>query len=156
MCNLKLKDTEILLKNKIECETSNHLRNSDYDMVFYEYQIDILGTEFLVHFIDDITVDEKRQALCYNRPGLNYIKIPARENRGDLTFIKHLIRHELIHAYLGAAGLDICSISTNKGWAKNEEMVDWFAYMIPKIEKSCEELYDVLLKALKEYDDDEE
>lgn len=40
-----------------------------------------------------------------------------------------VIRHELIHAFLYESGLDIES-----EWARNEELIDWFAIQIPKIQ----------------------
>lgn len=41
-----------------------------------------------------------------------------------------VLRHEIIHAFLHESGLDGNTID---GWAKNEEMIDWFALQIPKI-----------------------
>lgn len=42
------------------------------------------------------------------------------------------IRHELIHAFLNESGLNWSS-SASDAWAKNEEMVDWFAIQMPKL-----------------------
>lgn len=54
---------------------------------------------------------------------------------------KQVLRHELIHAFLSESGLsDSSGIITNVGWAKNEEMVDFFAIQFPKIKKLFEEL----------------
>lgn len=41
---------------------------------------------------------------------------------------KNTIRHEVIHAFLFESGL-----SYNSDWARNEEMVDWFAVQFPKL-----------------------
>lgn len=49
------------------------------------------------------------------------------------------VRHEVIHAYLMESGLD-CSSNAVDCWARNEEMVDWFAMQLPKIVKTCCEL----------------
>lgn len=43
-----------------------------------------------------------------------------------------VIRHEIIHAFLYESGLDY---STVEKWARNEEMVDFFAIQFPKINK---------------------
>ena len=49
------------------------------------------------------------------------------------------IRHELIHAFLNESGLEWSSFIPDKAWAKNEEMVDWFAIQMPKLVKTfCE------------------
>lgn len=42
-------------------------------------------------------------------------------------------RHELIHAFLNESGLEWNSFAPEKAWAKNEEMVDWFAIQMPKL-----------------------
>ena len=49
---------------------------------------------------------------------------------------KETIRHELIHAFLNESGLQWNSFPTEKAWAKNEEMVDWFAIQMPKLMKA--------------------
>ena len=48
---------------------------------------------------------------------------------------KKVLRHEIIHAYLGESGL-----RGSSGWAENEEMVDWFAIQSSKIYKTYKEL----------------
>ena len=48
---------------------------------------------------------------------------------------KKVMRHEIVHAYLGESDLRSCS-----DYAENEELVDWIAIMLPKIIKTCEEL----------------
>lgn len=50
-------------------------------------------------------------------------------------FEKKVLRHEIIHAFLGESGL-----KGNSDWAENEEMVDWFAIQAPKIFKVFTEL----------------
>ena len=49
-------------------------------------------------------------------------------------FEKKVMRHEIIHAFLGESGL-----KSNSDWAENEEMVDWFAIQAPKILKVFKE-----------------
>lgn len=48
---------------------------------------------------------------------------------------KTTVRHELIHAFLNESGLQ-CSSNSTEAWAKNEEMVDWFAVQMPKLLKA--------------------
>lgn len=45
---------------------------------------------------------------------------------------KRVLRHEIIHAFLSESGLAVSSLPA-ESWAINEEMVDWFARMSPKI-----------------------
>lgn len=55
--------------------------------------------------------------------------------------LQRVLRHEIIHAFLSESGLADSSNSTGEdGWAVNEEMVDWFARMSPKIFKVYKEL----------------
>ena len=49
------------------------------------------------------------------------------------------IRHEIIHAFLNESGLQNSSLCLDGPWAKNEEMVDWFALLGPKIFKAWHE-----------------
>lgn len=54
--------------------------------------------------------------------------------KGNLKAYKQAVtRHEIIHAFLEESGL---SINTRDEWARNEEMVDWFALQIPKLVKA--------------------
>ena len=56
----------------------------------------------------------------------------------DDTFAQ-TVRHEVIHAYLLESGLNGSSNGTDC-WARNEEMVDWFAMQMPKMIKTFQEL----------------
>lgn len=48
-------------------------------------------------------------------------------------------RHEILHAFLGESGLRFNSFPLDRTpWARNEEMVDWFAIQYPKIKKAFE------------------
>ncbi len=47
------------------------------------------------------------------------------------VLLKQTLRHEMIHCFLHESGLDFSS-----DWAKNEEMVDWFALQFPKLLKA--------------------
>lgn len=52
---------------------------------------------------------------------------------GDMeTYIRKVIRHEIIHAFLFESGLYEASLSADS-WARNEEMVDWIARQGQKI-----------------------
>lgn len=57
----------------------------------------------------------------------------ARENQ-----MKTTLRHEIVHAFLGESGLSANS-NESVAWARNEEMVDWFALQGPKIYKAWQE-----------------
>ena len=46
---------------------------------------------------------------------------------------KAILRHEIVHAFFNESGLEGNAIVFEGSWAKNEEMVDWFALQGLKI-----------------------
>lgn len=50
------------------------------------------------------------------------------------------LRHEIVHAFLDESGLASSSLNFEGGWAKNEEMIDWFAIQGPKIYAAWKEV----------------
>lgn len=64
----------------------------------------------------------------------------AEETREDCEAAQKVtLRHEIVHAFLNESGLQESSIRyAERGWAKNEEMVDWLAIQGPKIYKAWE------------------
>lgn len=52
---------------------------------------------------------------------------------------KQTLRHEIVHAFFDESGLASSSLGIDGPWAKNEEMVDWFALQGPKIYKAWQE-----------------
>lgn len=53
---------------------------------------------------------------------------------------RETLRHEIIHAFFNESGLCWNSLPVEQAWAKNEEMVDWFAIQFPKMLKVFKEL----------------
>ena len=49
------------------------------------------------------------------------------------VYQKEVLRHEIIHAFLAESGLDDSALTLECSWARNEEMVDWFAIQGAKI-----------------------
>ena len=98
--------------------------------------VNILGTKY--------KVKEKKINDCdgYHDPSINEIVVGRFEKKeGSLenleAYKRKVLRHEVIHAFLYQSGLDI---NSEKAWARNEEMVDYFAIQIPKIYKAFKEL----------------
>ena len=70
--------------------------------------------------------------------------IPDEKTLADLAnYSAKVLRHEIIHAVLLESGLNECS-----SWAGNEEMVDFFARQLPKINRA-------ILDAMDESSEDE-
>lgn len=55
------------------------------------------------------------------------------------AYIRKCMRHEIIHAFLFESGLSDNTFDCEH-WARNEEMVDWFAKQSPKIHKAFSEV----------------
>lgn len=53
---------------------------------------------------------------------------------------KHLLRHEIVHAFLDESGLSDGSFRYDKAWSANEEMVDWIALQGMKIAKAWQDV----------------
>ena len=119
--------------------------------------IDVLGTQYRIemrNYSDDVTFEEDdSNAYCYCDASLIVVgklnTFPAATNtKYDKTEIEKAclvgecvaLRHEIIHAYLNESGLRWDASKHNGSWAKNEEMVDWFAIQSPKIFKTYKEL----------------
>ena len=106
-------------------------------------KINVLGTDYEIFVRQDDEDPKLSECLGYceqysKKIVLSDMKtvendILCVENIDELK--KKICRHEIIHAFLGESGL-----RSSSDWAENEEMVDWFAIQIPKINKAFEEL----------------
>ena len=106
-------------------------------------RINILGSEWTIEKRkreDDPNLDDNDG---YTDTSIKLIAVkdiqPEKGKKFDLEcYIKQVIRHEIIHAFLFESGLDSnCFFSGS--WAMNEEMVDWLAIQSPKLFKVFEE-----------------
>ena len=107
-------------------------------------KVNILGTEYKIkfkNFKDDIAFEEKGWCgYCSQHEKLivigNHHTFPELENETNEYFEtaeKEALRHEIIHAFFYESGLSTSALQYGGPWAKNEEMVDWFAIQSPKI-----------------------
>ena len=75
--------------------------------------------------------------------------IPAEYKTDNLKEMqRHVLRHEMIHAFLFESGMDQSS-AAHEAWAVNEEMIDWMAIQMPKIMAA----YDSIVKQRLKYAD---
>lgn len=96
--------------------------------------VNILGTEYKIVFVPSLN-DRGGETDFYTKT----IKISEFEDALELDLTsdkrelqKHILRHELVHAFLFESGLNANSNGI-EAWASNEEMVDWIAIQLPKI-----------------------
>lgn len=112
----------------------------------------ILGTEYEIVFKDykDEPAFERRgiDGYCDNIDKVlcigNLKTFPQWEDETEeycKKAEKETLRHEIIHAFLGESGLQgSTAVIDDRGWSKNEEMIDFFAIQFPKISKVFEDL----------------
>lgn len=101
--------------------------------------VNILGTEYLVikqNYAENPKL-ENNDGICEQYSKKIVLNDLVEERKHVMCvenleeYEKKVLRHEIIHAYLGESGL-----RQSSDWAENEEMVDWFAIQIPKLIKT--------------------
>ncbi len=112
-----------------------------------DMQIDVLGTQYTIirvnHGQDEYMEKMHFGGYCDGNTKkivvLNLKTVPEWTEEPDAVITlkeRETIRHELIHAFLNESGLQWNTFPEEKAWAKNEEMVDWFAIQMPKLIKA--------------------
>lgn len=100
--------------------------------------ISILGTDWSV----ELTTPPDQDLLEGDAGATNQYTKTILLNRDELdnnAYIKETVRHEILHAFLMESGLDTCANEVDC-WARNEEMIDWFAIQFPKISQIYKQL----------------
>lgn len=112
----------------------------------FKQSVKILGTEYTVELIKEDKDPKFKGANAdgYIDPTVPLIRVALFEKDDStiqdiISYLKKVMRHELIHAYLFESGLAECSSSATH-WAQNEEMVDWIARQFPKMKRTMEAL----------------
>jgi hypothetical protein len=114
-------------------------------------KINVLGTEYRIEerrISDDKVLKDNKYGgyCCDDEPLIVIADTDDKEYFGDYTekekrlWISKTLRHEIIHAFLNESGLQCSANPCDGSWARNEEMVDWFAIQSPKIYKVFAEL----------------
>lgn len=118
-----------------------------YRFYMQDFKVNILGSEWNVKFGSEKEYPNLTNVDGYTDLSTREIVVDDMEaSKGQIgakadleSYQKHVVRHEIIHAFLLESGLDSNSNSADS-WAVNEEMVDWFAIQSPKIFKVFNEL----------------
>jgi hypothetical protein len=106
--------------------------------------VNVLGTDYKIYFrsINDDDTFEVCDGYTDWTTKEIAVRVENETNVGSLNdmnvFVKKVLRHEIVHAFLFESGLAECSGET-EAWAKNETMVDWFAHQGEKIYKAWKE-----------------
>lgn len=113
-------------------------------------KINVLGTEYTITVkkYDEDEVFERRSIVGYCDSWTNQIVVCdmatykgwEHEPPDTIQAVqKEVLRHEIAHAFFDQSGLADSALNPDMAWAKNEEMVDWFALQGPKIYKAWQE-----------------
>ena len=114
-------------------------------------KIDILGTEYRIetHKVSEDSFMEEKSFVGYCGEENKLIVVAdmseekyfaGMDEKEQEIYRKKTLRHEIIHAFLNESGLSDSSNRFDGAWAKNEEMVDWFAIQAPKIFSAFEKM----------------
>lgn len=115
-----------------------------------DFTVSVLGTDYVVHYTnyedDDYARRENVSGYCdfveQRIIVVNDATIPIHAEctpAANRIYEKETLRHEIIHAFLFQSGLDAAALPYSGAWARNEEMIDWFAMQGPKIIKAWQE-----------------
>lgn len=114
-------------------------------------KINVLGMEYRIetHKVseDSYLEENKLAGYCGEEEKLIVVADMSEEKyftgmdeKAQASYRKRVLRHEIMHAFLNESGLSDSSNRFDGAWAKNEEMVDWFAIQSPKIFEVYKEL----------------
>ena len=113
--------------------------------------VNVLGTEYKIeiHKVseDDYLKENQKSGFCAEEGKLIVVAdmsesdfFPDMDEQEQQIYANKVLRHEITHAFLNESGLSDSASVPDCGWAKHEEMVDWFAIQSPKIFKAFEEV----------------
>ena len=104
--------------------------------------VDVLGTRYTIKVVDanedKYMKDNHLDGYCSSLSktiAIADLKLiyPDWTEEERANYQKHILRHELVHAYMDESGLNESALQYNQAWSKNEEMIDWIAYQFPKM-----------------------
>lgn len=108
-------------------------------------KVNILGTEYIIKeraLAEDELLDSRDGYTDWTTREI-VVRREQEWKEGTLkkidSYIREVLRHEIVHAFFFESGLDASVNSVFGSWAKNEEMVDWFAIQGQKIYKAWQE-----------------
>ena len=100
-------------------------------------EVDVLGTTYSIIKHDKnnpIKIGDCDGYCDYSVKEIHIAEMEDYEWGNVEAHANRVMRHELVHAYLYESGLSA------ETWANNEEIVDWMAIQIPKINEKYKEL----------------
>ena len=114
-------------------------------------KVNILGTEYTIKIVKISECEmlqkehwagccaiESKEIIVADASEESYF--PYMSDKEKEIYRRKILRHEIIHAFLNESGLSDSSSTPDGGWAKHEEMIDWFAIQSLKIFQAFKEV----------------
>lgn len=116
------------------------MKFEDGKLNYIDTTINIMGEKWRIVWSDDEEVFDDCFGITYGYTNIILMSKLSEGSQLDWVYNqKRVLRHEILHAYLFSCGL-VNSSNSCEHWADNEEMVDWFARISPKIFDTYKEL----------------
>ena len=104
-------------------------------------KVNVFGTEYRIEIKnrkdDEYMVKNSLDGYCSTTEKLIVVSDMSDDmytsEKGKQYHLKHVVRHELLHAVFGECGLSDCANCFDGSWVNNEEMIDFVAFQFPKI-----------------------
>ncbi|MGL5915730.1 MAG: hypothetical protein ACRCZG_05670 [Culicoidibacterales bacterium] len=103
--------------------------------------VNVLGTDYSIKYMEDkenkIFPRQEIQGMCEFHSKEIFIRKQEQtlEVMRKIELFEHaVLRHEIVHAFMYESGLD-------SSWARNEELIDWIALQVPKMEKAMKSVH---------------
>lgn len=125
-------DVDVICPGNRECD-----RYVERDRIVH-----ILGSAYTIkeQSVDDNHLLENCDGYCDWTTKEIVIEREFTGTLGDMeAYIRKVIRHEIVHAFLFESGLSESAAASSGAWPLNEEMIDWFARQGPKIYEAWKE-----------------
>lgn len=111
-------------------------------MVIVMKIVNVLGTEYTIEILkkSDDEYLERCDGYCDKTSKKIVVKAEDKDDELDnyQVYLKKIMRHEIIHAFLFESGLHENFEHANK-FGHEETMIDWIAVQFPKLQKAFEE-----------------
>ena len=110
---------------------------------FEDRVVHILGSEYKIHFredIDDVKISTADGYMDHydKKIVIGVFEYSTNSVRDLTSYTKKVMRHEIVHAFLFESGIWNNSHSV-KDWATDEEITDWIAIQAPKLFEAFKE-----------------
>ena len=103
-------------------------------------KIDVLGTKYDISIMTEQQDDSLKDCDGYCDKTVKKIVVAAKRadySIGDYgRYMRKVMRHEIIHAFLFESGLQ--ENRKHEEWGQDETTVDWFAVQFPKLMRAFE------------------